>query len=52
MVYTSTDGIAWDAIQNTGLSENKIGFEAMDWGGSGQAVGVGIEGMILMNSSW
>jgi fibronectin type 3 domain-containing protein len=52
LVYTSTDGIAWDPIQNTGLSENKIGFEAMAWGDSGQVVGVGIEGMILLNPSW
>lgn len=52
LVYTSTDGIAWDAIEKTGLSENKIGFEAMAWGNSGQVVGVGIEGMILLKPSW
>jgi hypothetical protein len=52
LVYTSTDGVAWDAVQKTGLSENKIGFEGMAWGDSGQVVGVGIEGMILLNSSW
>jgi len=52
LVYTSNDGIAWDAIEKTGLSENKIGFEAMAWGDSGQVVGVGIEGMILLKPSW